>query len=158
MYFFFLCGLAIITLYFFSYALLGERRSSRAKTALIPALIGTAVFVWLIIEENYTAVALILYGIAAVVATAYSIASFRKKRIGIPIIVLVPMLISLYIFWGFVKSTYLNPDPCLIEEGCMNETGMIMVLSFFLMALSFLTATAFHLAETYQARKNKKSS
>lgn len=53
------------------------------------------------------------------------------------IISIIPAIISQYFFWWYVYVNYLDGKPCNIEDGCMNESGMIMWLSFVFMIIAF---------------------
>ncbi len=138
MLFFLLCFFAVLTVYFYTYILLGTKIKSRIQIAIFPALIIAFVFVWLIIDKELRSIVYILYSLAVIVVFTYIIYSFINKHIILSIIILIPTLISLYIIWWFIKETYFNPTPCDVINGCMNETGMFLVFSYFCMGLSFL--------------------
>lgn len=138
MLFFLLCGVAVITVYYFSYIILGKKIKSRTLIAIIPTLITAFSFVWLIIDERYIVVTYILYILAFIVIFTFVISSFIKKHIRVAIVTLIPALVSLYFILWLIKETYYNPTPCNVDDGCMNETGMILVFSYFCMALSFI--------------------
>lgn len=140
MLFFLLCALAIITVYCYTYIILGKNIKSRNLISIIPASINAIVFIWLILDKRFIPVTYILYGLAVIVIFTYVIHLFIKKNILKPILILIPSSISIYILFWFIEKTYLNPVPCDIADGCMNETGMFLVICYFLMGISFLLA------------------
>ena len=147
MLFFLLCGVAVITVYCFTYIMLGKKIKSRNIIAIIPTLITAVSFVWLIIDKQYISITYILYILSSIVIFTFIISSFIEKRIRVALVAQIPALVSLYLVWWLVKETYYNPAPCDVTDGCMNETGMILVFSYFCMALSFVIVVISYIAK-----------
>jgi hypothetical protein len=151
----FLCGIAVFTIYYFTYLLFKKKTKFRSQIAIIPTLISAIGFVWLIIDRQLIIIIYILYGLAIIIIFTYAITSFIKKNILLPVIALILSIVSVYILYWVIKETYFNSEQCDVVDGCMNEIGMLMVISYFFMAISFFVVVLSHIVEISKLKKNR---
>jgi len=66
----------------------------------------------------------------------YVVAIRRRVILG-TVLGFISTLMSLYFIWSYVDWNYIRDD-CDVENGCMNETGMLMMFGIYLLILSIL--------------------
>lgn len=80
----------------------------------------------------------LIYAIECIIAVTL-IVIFIKKRKTTPLILCsIPTIVSLIFFYLFAKWNIFPSTTCLESEGCMNETGMLLVFAWFFMFISIM--------------------
>ena len=80
----------------------------------------------------------ILYALAVIAVIMLSYFLIRWKQFPSLVIGLLPAIFSFYLMWSFIKVNLNSNIPCGIDDGCMNETGLLIVLALFFIAVSCL--------------------
>ena len=79
-----------------------------------------------------------IYAFLVLIVVGSWVMFYRKKQIFAIILSAVPTIISLLFFWWYVKENVFSACATGISDGCMNETGMIGVMSLFFIFLSIV--------------------
>lgn len=85
----------------------------------------------------------IVYGLLSLFCIYTLVVLVKQKKIfalPIPIIFFVFSVIN---FFEYAEYNFLPGDTCLESEGCMNETGMLLVFAIFFMFIATFLSTLF---------------
>lgn len=78
----------------------------------------------------------ILYGLAVVAVIGLSYFLIKWNHVISFLIGISPALLSVYLMWSFIDANNNVPVPCGETTGCMNETGLLIVLALFFITIS----------------------
>lgn len=76
------------------------------------------------------------YGILAILMIIICIRLFIKKQRLAASAVLLLTVISLLFFWSYADANHYWTVSCNPDDGCMNETGLLVAISFFFMGIA----------------------
>jgi len=80
----------------------------------------------------------IIYGIVGLVVIGCSIYLLIEKRAKMAGFVLIPTIISLLIFGAYADANHYWTIACDESTGCMNESGLFAVISYFFMMVAVI--------------------
>ncbi|PKK99969.1 MAG: hypothetical protein CVV56_08435 [Tenericutes bacterium HGW-Tenericutes-1] len=148
------CIFALFVVYYISYTVLRNKHQLGYVFALIPVAIFIGIFWYLIQFKYYVALIFTLYGLGLFLVLVTSIILIIKKRIIAAIFSLIPLILSVSLFWWFASVNYFATETCDTSNGCMNETGMIMFLSNFFMVVAFFISSFMFILDKYIINKS----
>lgn len=136
--------LAFLISYYFSYSIINKGSKFRQIKAFIFSLIVGLFFIWHSIKGYISGILFSGYALASLAVLGNVILLFKDKRVASAIISFLPFVFSALIMWFYIDMN-VNAAPCLPEEGCMNETGMIAVFSLMILGFAVFINIITHL-------------
>jgi len=148
------CILAVLIVYYIFYTLLLKKQKYGYAIALIPAVIFVVVFWWLTQFRYYEALLFILYGMGFLIVLVSSVIWIKERQFTMATCSLIPFVLSVFLFLWYGSVNFFNSEICDESNGCMNETGLLMLFSINLMVIAFIFTTIFFIADKY-AKRNR---